>query len=233
MLDPKDFKDIPDWMLGGYWGDIDFKDTEGKSIDTKKFGSNEFHGRTHPAIAYMAIMRFTEPGDVVYIPFAGSGTEVDVCKEYNREFVAIDLNPTRPDIIEDDATMFCLHGKAKLVIAHPPYEDVVDYGQQKTNLSQRGKTYEGLTAYCVDNFYESLEKGGKLVVIVGSVYRDGQEIPLDMIWYKYAIQNDMKMIGRIVRDFGETKAKGKNKNLWKYRLIKFKRFYLKLSLIHI
>jgi len=212
--------------MGGYWPDMVFKDVDGNKVDTKKYGSNEFHGRTHPAIAYMSIIRFTNERDVVYIPFGGSGTEVDVCNEYNRKWYAIDLNPQRKDIDKGDATTYKTPKKASLVIAHPPYEDVVNYGGETNNLSKRGDDYNKLVSHCCRRFYESLGKDGKLVVIIGSVYRDREEVPLDYVWYERATESGFRLIGRIVRDFGETKAKGKNKNLWKYRLIKFNRFKL-------
>jgi DNA modification methylase len=228
MLNPDDFKTISDWLLGGYWPDMRFEDVNGNVLDTKEFGDNDFHGRTHPAIAYMALTRFTEPGDMVLIPFAGSGTEIDICKKYNRRYFALDINPQRDDIVRGDATRLGreFHGYSKLIIAHPPYEDVVDYGKDARNLSVRGIGYERLVDKCCHEFYDALYDNGILVVIIGAVYRDKQEIPLDYVWYRYATRAGFGMIGRIVRDFGETKGKGKNKNLWKYRLIKFKRFKL-------
>lgn len=226
MICPDDFRKVPDWLLGGYWGNDDFYDLDGNLIDTKEFGDNGFHGRTHPAICYMAIQRLTVPGDLVYVPFSGSGTEIDVCQRYGRRVIGIDLNPRRPDIRKGDATRFRLEEKARLIIAHPPYEDVVLFSNGTNDLSKRGTRYEQLVSSCADMFFENLVSGGYLVLIIGDTYHDGREWPLDYIWYSHLVKFDL--IGRIVRNFGETKSGmfGKNKNLWKYRLLKNKRFKL-------
>jgi DNA modification methylase len=233
MINPKDFKKIHDWLLGGFWINQKFKDLDGNILDTKKFGSNKFKGRTHPSVAYMAIIRFTNEGDLVYIPFGGSGTEMDVCKKYNRKFEVIDINPVRDDIHTGDATHYNTTNPADLIIAHPPYESCIVYGKSPMDLSVSGDRYEMLVRMCSRKFFENLKHGGKLVLIIGDVYRDGKEIPLDFIWYKHLSQNGFKLIGRIVRDFGETKGKGKNNNLWKFRLLKFNRFWLKNDFVMI
>jgi len=233
MINPKDFKSIPDWLLGGYWPSIKFKDLDGNILDTKKFGSNKFRGRSHPSVAFMSIIRFTNEGDLVYIPFGGSGTEIDVCKRYNRKFKAIDINPIREDIDLYDATSFRCDPPSDLIIAHPPYEDCIVYGKSPMDLSCDGDRYEMLVRMCSRRFFESLKHKGKLVLIIGDVYRDGREIPLDFVWYKHLSQVGFKLIGRIVRDFGETKGKGKNNNLWKFRLLKFNRFWLKNDFVMI
>lgn len=46
---------------------------------------------------------YTEPGDLVCDPMAGSGTTIDVCREERRRVIAFDIVPTRKDIIQADA----------------------------------------------------------------------------------------------------------------------------------
>jgi len=231
MLSPNDFKSIPDWLLGGYWDDIEFKDIEGNVISTKEYGDNKFHGRTHPSVSYMGIMRFTNENDLIYVPFAGSGTEIDVCKKYKRRCIGIDIHPYRDDIIKGDCTEYILNEKAKLIIAHPPYEDVVIYGNEPNNLSKSGKFYDLLVRKSSKCFYTNLDKNGYAIIIVGATFKKGCENPLDYIWYNNMINAGFNLIGRIVRNFGETKSNGNKKNLWKYRLIKNLKFKLCLDYV--
>jgi len=223
-LNPSEFRKIPDWLISSQWINKELKTIEGEILRPRDYGSNTFHGRTHPAIAYMSVIRFTEEGDTVYVPFAGSGTEIDICKKLKRKFIAIDLTPTREDILEGDATAFITQRPVKLIIAHPPYMDVIVYSKKETDLSKSGEKYIKLVEICVRNFYSCLCEKGKLVVIIGSVYKNKEEIPLDYIWYKEAKKVGFRLIGRIVRDFGETKGRGNTANLWKYRLLKWDRF---------
>jgi len=236
MINPKKFKSIPSWLLGGFWINQRFTGLNGEEISTKDFGSNKFHGRTHPSTCYMAIMRFTEEGDYVYIPFAGSGTEVDICNRYHRHPLAIDINDYQTvGVSKADATTFCVPNPnvVRLIIAHPPYENAVHYGDNPRDLSKKGQDYINLVKRCAWKFYDNLAVGGKLVLIIGSVYRNKSEIPLDYVWHNELSQVKFRLIGRIIRDFGETKGKGKNENLWKYRLLKYNRFYLKNDFVMI
>lgn len=228
MLDCKLFKAIPDWIVSSQWVKEKFIKLNGEELRVKDYGVNSFHGRTHPAIAYMGVTRFTNEEDLVYIPFAGSGTEVDICKELKRRFVAVDLSPIRDDIKLGDATIYTLEEKAKLIIAHPPYEDVIRYGNKSgSNLSfVRGVEYKYLVSLCSGRFWNSLVVGGRVLVIIGSTYNNQTEHPLDYIWWDEMIKVGFRLIGRIVRDFGETKGTGNTKNLWKYRLLKWGRFRL-------
>ncbi|MDW7998187.1 MAG: DNA methyltransferase [Thermodesulfovibrio sp.] len=66
--------------------------------DTKK-GNNKYPGVTPAFIIYNLLWQYTEPGDLVCDPMAGSGTTIDVCLEEKRRVVAFDIVPTRKDII--------------------------------------------------------------------------------------------------------------------------------------
>ena len=54
-------------------------------------GSNKYAGVTPAFVIYNMVKRYTEPGDLVLDPMAGSGTTIDVCKEEGRKFVAFDI----------------------------------------------------------------------------------------------------------------------------------------------
>lgn len=62
-----------------------------------------------------------------------------------------------------------------------------------------------------------------LVLIVGVVYKDGEMLCLD--YHLHNLLPDFRLLGRIVRPFGETKGgatSGKrNENLWHYRRLKY------------
>ncbi len=45
------------------------------------------------ALCERIVKHFSNPGDLIYIPFAGSGSECVSCLMYNRKFIATEINP--------------------------------------------------------------------------------------------------------------------------------------------
>lgn len=88
---------IPPLMTTTLW------DYPYQSYGYTKKGNNKYPGVTPAFIIYNLIWRYTEPGDIVCDPMAGSGTTIDVCLEEKRRVVAFDIGPTRRDIIQADA----------------------------------------------------------------------------------------------------------------------------------
>lgn len=214
------WKEVPDWFLGPFWVD-DFCD-----IQTSDYGSNEFHGRFHPAIPYLAMMRFTKPGDVVWDCFAGSGTTIDVGDELYRNVIASDMHSVRDDILEIDASKW--HPGAESVdlgIMHPPYMNIIDYDSPMSDAESVAE-FKYLFRCCMSNMDVALKLNHVLVLVVGEVWVDGElhvlEYPLDDEITSFGYRR----IGRIAKDFGgETKGGEqtgpRTSNLWKYRLLKY------------
>lgn len=54
---------------------------------------NIYHGNFIPQIPNQLIQRYTKKDDVVFEPFAGSGTTLFVCEELERKYIGLDINP--------------------------------------------------------------------------------------------------------------------------------------------
>ncbi|MBA7589472.1 hypothetical protein ES708_31557 [subsurface metagenome] len=71
------------------------------------------------------IHRFTEPLDIIYDPFAGSGTTIDACKFMYRRFIVSDLTPdkSKEEIIKHDIKDELPNNlpRPNLVFLDPPY----------------------------------------------------------------------------------------------------------------
>lgn len=221
-VDPSDWRNIPDYFLGPFWFDNFAPD-----LSTKNYGSNDFHGRFHPAIPYVAMKRFTKPGDVVWDCFAGSGTTLDVGTELDRDVIASDLHSTRDDILRRDASEWRPNRKVNLGIMHPPYMGIIDYDSPMSSLKDVKDVTEYIHLFdnCMYKMDLALVDGGVLVLVAGEIFLSGHLIPLDyhlnrVIRTLYGY----RLFGRIVKDFGETKGgkqtPKKSTNLWKYRLLK-------------
>lgn len=189
------------------------------------YGSNEFHGRTHPDVIFAAVERYTKPGDVVYDPFAGSGTTIDVCKETGNPVIAYDINPIRPDILQGDARKIVPEGFAQLAICHPPYIGMVAY--DNCDMCKSHEAWKRGMHDVIDNIYMMLENERVIVFILGVLYVDAGAGYNEVICLDYEVLETLyncfggRLMGRIVRPYGESKGTSKtnarNENLWRYR----------------
>ncbi|MDQ3847368.1 MAG: methyltransferase domain-containing protein [Thermoproteota archaeon] len=114
-------------------------------------GSNKYAGVTPAFVIYNMIKRYTEQGDIVLDPMAGSGTTIDVCKEEGRRCIAYDISPTRPDIVQNDARKIPLaDSSVEMVFVDSPYGDNINYNDHPDNVGRiSAESYE---------FYEELGK---------------------------------------------------------------------------
>lgn len=114
-------------------------------------GSNKYAGVTPAFAIYNMIKRYTEPGDLVLDPMAGSGTTLDVCNEEGRRCKAFDISPVRPEIVQNDARRIPLPDESvDMVFIDSPYGDNIDYNDQPGNI--------GKISAEADEFYDELEK---------------------------------------------------------------------------
>ena len=114
-------------------------------------GNNKFQGVTPAFLIWNLVQRYTETGDLVVDPMAGSGTTVDVCKEEGRKVIGYDLTPKHPEVIQNDARNIPLPDKSvDLVFIDSPYGDNVKYSDHTQDIGRIS---------CEDErFYHELEK---------------------------------------------------------------------------
>lgn len=114
-------------------------------------GNNKYPGVTPAFIIWNMIQRYTEPGDIILDPMAGSGTTLDVCKEEGREAVCYDISPTRLDIIQNDSRTIPLPDNyVDMIFVDSPYGDNVRYNEHPDCIGKISSETE--------TFYEELEK---------------------------------------------------------------------------
>lgn len=144
-------------------------------------GDKSFHGNTSPKVIRQVLLMWTKPLDRVVDPMAGSGTAVDVCKKLGRRCYAFDLYPKREEIDEHDATQpWQLDEPADLIFIHPPYWNLVRYGNKRNDLSGTSTVgdYYRLLQQCFKNAYNGLKEKGYIAVQQGDLVQDGRSYPL-------------------------------------------------------
>jgi DNA modification methylase len=114
-------------------------------------GDNKYPGVTPAFIIWNLIQRYTEPGDLVLDPMAGSGTTLDVCKEEGRRCICYDIAPIRPDIIQNDSRKIPLEDNSvDMIFVDSPYGDNIRYNDHPDCI--------GKISSETNTFYEELEK---------------------------------------------------------------------------
>lgn len=89
-------------------------------------GSTSYFGVIPPQVVENLLWLYTEPGDIVFDPFAGSGTTIDVAKRMGRRVWASDRQPSTPTLpihAHDITTGWpeAAPSKVALTILDPPY----------------------------------------------------------------------------------------------------------------
>lgn len=113
----------PGWADDLPWGNVQHFDVW--SFGTAD-GDSTYFGRMPPQVVENLLWFYTEPGNIVFDPFAGGGTTIDVAKRMGRRVWASDLHPSMPTLpihTHDITTGWPdgAPGKPDLILLDPPY----------------------------------------------------------------------------------------------------------------
>jgi len=142
-------------------------------------GDPNYRGATPSYIIWNLLQRYTDPGDLVIDPCAGSGTTLDVARELNRKALGYDVHPTRKDIFRVDARKLPpeLTGKVDFVFIDPPYSTHLDYGPDPRDIGKlsaaRGEYYPAMERV-FDEITRVLRPGGHMALYVSDSYEHGK-----------------------------------------------------------
>jgi DNA modification methylase len=189
-------------------------------------GSNKYAGVTPAFVIYNMVRRYTEQGDLVLDPMAGSGTTIDVCKEEGRKVVAFDISPTRPDIRQNDARSLPLEdGSIDMIFIDSPYGDNIDYNDQSANIgrlsAESGEFYEALDKVIAE-CHRVLKPGKVLGWLIGDQWVKKKFTPVGFhVYNQLSRRFDTVDIVCVAR-----RSQTSNTGLWHNRALRFN-FYLR------
>jgi SAM-dependent methyltransferase len=220
------------------------------SRDRSSSHVGDYWGNFVPQIPNQVLRRFTRRGDRVVDLFSGMGTTLIECRKLGRDGVGVELNPdvaTRSrERIEraqangnarwnvlvgdstDPATADLVRAElggchADLVVLHPPYYDVIRFGDDPRDLSTAPTEAAFLAAFdrVVVNASALLRPGGHLTLVIGDVYGAGEWRPLGFECMQRCRNAGLTLRSINVKDIqGNVRKKGVNTNLWRYRALK-------------
>jgi DNA modification methylase len=189
-------------------------------------GSNKYAGVTPAFVIYNMVWRYTDAGDTVLDPMAGSGTTIDVAKEEGRKVIAFDVSPTRPDIKRNDARKLPLDDNTiDMVFIDSPYGDNIDYNDQPANIgklsAESEEFYEAL-GKVIEECHRVLKPGKVIGWLIGDQWVKKKFTPVGFRIYEQLSERfETVDIISVVR-----RSQASNTGIWHNRALRFN-FYLR------
>ena len=112
--------------------------------------------------------------------------------------------------------------KAQFLVLHPPYDTIIRFSDRKEDLSNcdTPEQFYDMFEKVAKNGYDLLEKGRFAILIIGDEYKNSEIIPLSSECMFRMMKLGFKLKATIVKNIeGNERAKGKTKNLWRYRAL--------------
>lgn len=210
---------------------------------------NNYHGNFVPQIPSDMIRRFTKEGDVVVEPFMGSGTTLYECERLRRKYIGFDINKEIFELVErkmkDSYASYKIHlcdassrkaeeliqddlhaferEKADLLLAHPPYFDIIKFTDEPYDLSNTRTMQEFIARYVevMKRMMPAIKKNGHVAVVAGDLYRNSEVVPLGFRLMEAMLASfNVKLKGIVIKDMVGNRAKIGLNALWRKRALR-------------
>ncbi|MDI6907612.1 MAG: DNA methyltransferase [Thermoanaerobacterales bacterium] len=233
------WKDYDEILTDSLWV-IDRRDTSGAHLGW-------YWGNYIPQIPHQLILRYTRKGELVVDPFVGSGTTLIECRRLGRHGLGVEINP---DMVEKarelvaseenpygivtrldagDSRSYDFRAAVRemgfdavdLYLMHPPYHDIIRFGDDPHDLSNAATTEEflGMFGAVLDNTLPLLRRGRYVGIVIGDKYRRGEWIPLGFYCMQEVMKRGLSLKSIVVKNFDQTKGKRQQQELWRYRAL--------------
>ncbi len=241
-IDLERWREYDDILTDSLWL-IDSRDkTGGHQLD--------YHGNFIPQIATQIYTRYTRPDDVVVDLFLGSGTSAIEALRMGRRCIGVELKPDlvayvrgkiderllgdRIRVLQGDSTraetaaqvQAALTGwgvsHAQLLVLHPPYHDIIQFGDSAADLSNAPTLDVFLDQFeaVAGHGCSLLEPGRFAVLVIGDKYAKGELTPLGFLCMQRAQRVGYRVKAIVVKNIeGNEIGKGRSANLWRYRAL--------------
>lgn len=233
------WKDYDDILTDSLWV-IDRRDTSGAHLGW-------YWGNYIPQIPHQLMLRYTRKGELVVDPFVGSGTTLIECRRLGRHGLGVELHPATVEKARElvasegnphgivtrldagDSRSYDFRAAIRemgfdavdLYLMHPPYHDIIRFGDDPCDLSNAATTEEflGMFGAVLDNTLPLLRRGRYVGIVIGDKYRRGEWIPLGFYCMQEVMKRGLSLKSIVVKNFDQTKGKRQQQELWRYRAL--------------
>ena len=197
----------------------------------------KYRGNWSPYIPRNIILRYSQEGDTVLDQFVGGGTTAVEAKLTGRNFIGVDINPNAVEISKSKCNFECdttsnieiVQGDARnlnledesvdLICTHPPYADIIHYGEDIDGDLSLLKTKDFLfeMGNVAQECYRVLKKDKFCAILMGDTRQKGMVQPLAFETMRIFELAGFKTKEIIIKEQHNCKATG----YWKTNSIKF------------
>lgn len=200
------------------WGNVQHFDVW--SFSMPKEDNTGYFGAMPPQVVENLLWLYTDIGDIVFDPFAGSGTTIKVAREMGRRVWASDRIPYtdllpihQHDIAKDGWPSIAPKRDVKFVLLDPPYWIQAKERYSKDPEDMGNMPYEQFMAAwnsVVQTCTTALTNGGYLAFIVSPAEVKDEDVVVDLAheMYKTCEKAGLKTVRRIIVTYGTQQANG-------------------------
>lgn len=237
-IDMQNWRDYTEILTDSLWL-IDRRDNSGAHTP-------DYHGNFIPQIPHQLFSRYTKRQDWILDPFLGSGTSLIEAQRLGRNAVGIELqapvaeaarrriaseppNHSQSLVLTGDSRTFNLEEVMaqqgiehfQFVLLHPPYWDIIHFSDDAADLANAPTLEDFLAdlAAVIENTTQHLAKNRYCALVIADKYANSQVVPLGFYAMQLFLERGFLLKAILVKNFGETKAKGKNQGIWRYRAL--------------
>jgi ParB-like chromosome segregation protein Spo0J len=178
-VEPKGWNKPPGYTPERPRGNIQHFDLWNLEVSNSPRRDSYFFGQMRPQVVENLLWAYTVPGQMVFDPFGGTGTTLDVARYMGRSAWLSDRKPTRTEITQHDITQgwpASAPDQVDFILLDPPYwmqargrysDDPADFGNM--SLKQFNAAWLQTVQVCT----EHLRTGGHLAFIVSHTQSKG------------------------------------------------------------
>ena len=198
--------------------------------------NSKYRGNFAPQVPRNLILRYSKPDEIVLDPFVGSGTTLIECKLTGRMGIGVDINKDALILARDRLNFDSLNssfvgqktflGDARnlnflenesvdLIIAHPPYSNIIIYTKNSDNKSDLSKMT--LPVFCeeikkaIEEFHRVLKQGKVCAVLIGDIRKHKHQISLSFKLMKIFLDSGFVLKEHVIKEQHNTKTA----SMWK------------------
>jgi DNA modification methylase len=128
------------------------------------------------------LKRYTRSGDLVVDCMAGGGTTIDVARALGRRVIGLDLSPSRPDIVRNDARHLPFEDDSvDFHFVDSPYSDNIRYsgdGRCIGKIPANTERFSEEIAKVATEIHRTLKRGKYAAWVISDEYRRGRYTPV-------------------------------------------------------
>ncbi len=179
-----------------------------------------FRGNWAPQVPFNLIKRYSNPSEIVLVPFLGSGTSLIEAKRLGRKGIGLDINaqflknaivsikkaeglPTSQSVILMDSRDLSplKSNSVDLALLHPPYADAIEYSDLKGDLS----SFHSISEFCEElsivlgTVARVLKPDKIMALMVGDLRRRRKIVPLGLKVLQICVEMGFDLIEIVIK----------------------------------